>query len=269
MRAKHLLLIPFLCLPSLVQADPVDDLVDALGVPAIVEIMRAEGLAHGGELAQDMLPGGDGPGWSATVSRIYDAAQMEETVRQAFQDNFADVDVTALLTFFTDGPGAELVQLEISARQAMTDPDVEEAAREAWRLAKADDDPRLAPLEDFAGANDLIEANVTGALNASVQFYMGLVEGGAFAMGESDILTEVWQQEEETRTDTTEWVYAFLMMAYGPAGDAAVEAYTDLSKTPAGRVMNTALFVGFNEMYNDISYELGLAVAREMQSQDL
>lgn len=269
MTAKYLVLISSLWLPGYAQADPVEELVDALGVPQIIEIMRDEGLAHGADLAQDMLSGGAGPGWSRTVQRIYDVEQMEAAVRAAFQDSFEGADVAPLLAFFTEGPGAQLVQLEISARQAMTDPDVEEAARTAWQIAKEEGDPRLPPLEAFTQANDLIEANVTGSLNSSVQFYQGLVDGGAFEMSERDILTEVWEQEEDTRADTTEWVYAFLMMAYGPAGADAVNAYTDISQTPEGRLMNTALFAGFNQMYYDISYELGLAVARDMQAQEL
>jgi hypothetical protein len=42
-----------------------------------------------------------------------------------------------------------------------------------------------------------------------------------------------------------------------------------LSRTDAGRALNRALFAGFNKMYDDISYALGMAVAREMQVQEL
>jgi len=88
-------------------------------------------------------------------------------------------------------------------------------------------------------------------------------------MSERDILAEVWSSEEETRVDTREWVYAFLLMAYRPLEDGVVEEYTDLSRTAPGRALNRALFAGFNTMYDDISYALGMAVAREMQVQEL
>jgi hypothetical protein len=118
-------------------------------------------------------------------------------------------------------------------------------------------------------ANDLVEANVAGALNASFHFYRGLVEGGAFSMSESDILNEVWGQEEDTRQDTREWLYGFLLLAYRKMADPALETYIDLSASEQGRRLNIALFAGFNRMYDEISYALGLAAAREMQGQDL
>ena len=117
--------------------------------------------------------------------------------------------------------------------------------------------------------NDLIEANVAGALNASYRFYAGLVEGGAIEMTESEILADVWSQEEETRTDTTEWLYGFLLMAYQPLDADQMDAYVALSASPEGRALNRALFDAFNKMYDDISYGLGLAVAQQMRGQDL
>ena len=51
---------------------PVDVLYRAIGMPAILDIMREEGLVYGEELREDLFPGSGGVRWSATVSRIYD-----------------------------------------------------------------------------------------------------------------------------------------------------------------------------------------------------
>ena len=110
---------------------------------------------------------------------------------------------------------------------------------------------------------------MVGAMNASMQFYGGLVDGGALELSQDEILRDVWEQEEETRTDTREWVHGFLLMAYGPLEDSTLKTYTALSETPAGEAMNRALFAGFDRMYGDISYALGRAAARQMQTQDL
>jgi hypothetical protein len=59
------------------------------------------------------------------------------------------------------------------------------------------------------------------------------------------------------------------MLAYGPLSSEVLGDYIDLSQTEAGKAMNRALFEGFDIMYEDISYALGLAVARQMQGQDL
>lgn len=251
------------------QAATAEDLLDALGVPQIVSIMREEGLEYGETLAEDMIPGGSTGGWTATVDRIYDEARMLDTLRGVFRQEFGDADLAPLMAFFDSETGRQVVDLELSAREAMRDPEIEEAARAAYRDLEETGSGELDGISAFVEANDLVEANLVGALNASYMFYLGLVDGGALDMSEQDILTEVWSSEEETRADTREWVYAFLLMAYRPLEDGVVAEYTDLSGTAPGRALNRALFAGFNKMYDDISYALGMAVAREMQVQEL
>jgi hypothetical protein len=250
-------------------AAEVDDLLDAMGVPQIVEIMRAEGLEYGETLAADMVPGGSTEGWRATVDRIYDEARMLETVRAVFTQEFGTADLEPLITFFDSETGQQIVSLELSARTAMREQEIEDAARAAFRDLEGTDSETLATISEFVDTNDLVEANLVGSLNANYMFYLGLVDGGGLQMSEQDILTEVWSSEEETRADTREWVYAFLLMAYRPLADGVVQDYTNLSKTEPGRALNRALFAGFNEMYDDISYALGMAIARQMQVQEL
>ncbi|PRY76471.1 DUF2059 domain-containing protein [Marivita geojedonensis] len=250
-------------------ATPANDLLDALGVPRIVELMRAEGLEYGDTLAEDMVPGGGTAGWQSTIDRIYDEERMLATVREVFAAEFGDAETDPLLAFFESPTGQQIVSLELSARDAMREQEIEDAARAAFRDLEGGDSRELAAISDFVETNDLIEANLVGALNANYMFYLGLVDGGALQMSEADILTEVWSSEEETRADTREWVFAFLLMAYRPLEDGVVESYTELSQTDPGRALNRALFAGFNKMYDDISYALGMAVAREMQVQEL
>ena len=88
-------------------------------------------------------------------------------------------------------------------------------------------------------------------------------------MTEEEILSEVWAQEEDTRSDTREWLYAFLLVAYRPLSDAVLDEYVALSASPEGRAMNRALFAGFNAMYDEISYGLGLAAAQQMLGEEL
>ncbi|WP_146591226.1 DUF2059 domain-containing protein [Puniceibacterium confluentis] len=250
-------------------ATPSDDLLTALGVREIVDVMRAEGLDYGDELARDMLPGGRSSAWSAAVSTIYDTDWMYETVRTEFAATLGDEDLSPLLAYFTSEEGRRIVELELEARRAMVDADVEDMARATFSDLDGSGDKRLERLEAFVEANDLIEANVTGALNASFKFYSGLVEGGALEMSEAEILADVWAQEDETREDTREWLYGYLLLAYGPLSDDVLEGYIDLSSSPAGQLMNRALFAGFNTMYDDISRQLGHASALQMQAQEL
>jgi len=164
-----------------------------------------------------------------------------------------------------------LVDLEIGARRALMDEDLEEASKESAALAIADEAPRVAMVEDFIAANDLIETNIVGAMNSNYAFYIGLLDGGAFGqdLTEEQILKDVWSQEPEIRNNTFEWVYSYLLLAYQPLSDEELETYIAFSKSEAGQDLNTALFVAFDSMYEDISRALGLASSRYMAGQDL
>ena len=71
------------------------------------------------------------------------------------------------------------------------------------------------------------------------------------------------------RSDTETWVYSYLSMAYQPLADSDLEAYVALSETEAGRVLNRALFEGFDQMDVAISRALGTAAARFMAGEDI
>ncbi|KNG95246.1 DUF2059 domain-containing protein [Pseudaestuariivita atlantica] len=257
--------------PGLAWSEPSlpDRLLDAMGVDGIVAIMRDEGLAYGDELAAQMVPGGPDESWRAAVARIYDTDRMTQTVRVNFAEAIDGTDITPLIDFFESPGGRQLISLELSARAAMMDEAVEEAAKDAFHAAEENPDDRFRQITEFVEVNDLVDSNVVGALNSNIVFYQGLVDGGALDLGDEDILRDVWEQEEETRSDTREWVYGFLLLAYKPVEDDVLQDYIDLSATKAGMALNRALFAGFDAMYSDISYALGRAIAREMQVQDL
>lgn len=267
-RAGLLVLLWCMLLALPARAEPVGDLMRALRIDSMLQIMRQEGLAYGGEMAGDIVPGGGGS-WTAMVDGIYNVDWMRDVVAEGMAAVIAQGDSDPLVSFFTSELGVRIIELELAAREAMIDDAVEEAARESYRALAAAEDPRVAQVGRFIEANDLLEANVTGALNASFQFYSGLVNGGGLAMSEAEILADVWAQEEETREDTREWLYAFLLLAYEPLTDEELDAYIALSETVQGRALNRALFSGFNAMYDKISYALGLAAASQMTLQDL
>ncbi|MHA6325905.1 DUF2059 domain-containing protein [Roseivivax sp. CAU 1753] len=254
--------------PGAAFAAPVDDLIDLLRIDATIAVMREEGQGYATDLARDMF-GGPSVGWQQTVASIYDADAMVASVSEGIRAALDPDAVGPLLEFFDSDLGREVVALEIGAREALLLEDVEEAARADYRNLTGEGDPTIALIERFVVSNDLIEQNVTGALNASFAFYNGLADGGALEMSEADMLDDIWGQEEATRRDTEEWVYGYLMMAYGPLTDAELETYVTLSESEVGRALNRALFAGFGQMYDDISYALGLGAAAEMSGIDL
>ena len=246
-----------------------DKLLTALGMEKMVELMRQEGLSYAVELGDEMLPGGYSQRWGDVVARVYNTDAMEISVRRGFAKGLEGVDITALEAFFYSPRGARIVALEISAREAMMDEAIEDEAKAKARAFERAGDDAFVLVDEFVKAGDLLEANVVGALNSNIQFYRGLVDGGAFELSEAEILADVWDQEDETREETREWLYGFLIMAYTPLEPGALEAYTELSQTKAGKALTAALFEGFDSMYGDISYALGLAAAREMQAEEI
>ncbi|MEL6509188.1 MAG: hypothetical protein AAFQ32_05325 [Pseudomonadota bacterium] len=259
-----------LLLPGAARADT-DALYDAMGLDRIVDVMRAEGLVYGAEMATDFLNGMGGPDWDRAVDDIYDTNKMTATLKTAFDDAMGDTDTAPLIAFFNSEVGSEIVALEISAREALLDDAVDEASRTQLEAALADDDPRLTLIRSYIDANDLVESNVVGALNSNYAFYSGLVDGGAFPfdMTEDQIIRDVWEQEQEIRAETEEWIQSYLLMAYQPLSDAQIESYITLSKTPEGAALNRALFESFNTMFTEISRALGLAASIYMGGQEL
>ncbi|MEO1197571.1 MAG: hypothetical protein AAFX45_15570, partial [Pseudomonadota bacterium] len=119
--------------------------------------------------------------------------------------------------------------------------------------------------------NDLIGSNLMGAMNSNYAFYQGLNDGNGLPeeLTEEQMLTNIWEQEDEVRQETETWVYSYLAMAYQPLSDDDVEAYIALSESDEGRALNRALFESFDAMYSTISRALGLAAAQYIVGQDI
>ena len=247
-------------------------LYEALALPALLQVMRDEGIGYGYDIGVDFFPG-ESPGadWIDLVGAIYDLDRMEARISADFATALAGDDIDAMLAFFTSEPGRTIVSLEVSAREALLDDAVEEAAKEAASIALADDAPRMALIQEYAEVNSLVETNVVGALNANYAFFSGLMEGGSFpqSMSEDEILADVWSQEPDIRANTTEWINSFLFMAYQPLSDDDLQAYIAFSQSEAGQEVNEALFAAFDAMFIDISRNLGRASARFMTRQEL
>jgi hypothetical protein len=257
-------------LPALADEDAAA-LFEALGMPEIIEVMREEGVGYGETIRADLLQGQGGAGWTSTVSEIYDAAAMERQMLDGFESRLEGVDLAPLLAFFDSERGRRIVELEVSARRAFLDEEIEQAAEAAAATLREERPDRFALLDEFVEVNDLVESNVMGAMNANYAFFMGLVEGEAFdeALSEQEILADVWSQEAEIRTDTEEWVYSYLALAYDPLSDEDIAAYTALSRTEEGRALNLALFGAFDDLFNDISRRLGRGAAGFMVGEDI
>ena len=259
-----------LCLLITPQLARAASLSEVLRLDETIEIMRAEGLSYGENLAEDLFPDSSAIGWDAEVSRIYAPERMVGALEAALETVPADAQET-LVTFFESEVGQRIIRLEITAREALLNDAVEEASLENLRRMIVAEDPRLDQIERYSDANDLVNENVVGALNANYAFYQGLREGGAlpFDMSDDEILADVWSQEDGIRTDTTEWVMSYLAMAYQPLSDDDLDAYIDIAESEAGQALNRALFDGFDILFKEISRDLGESASKYLVGEDI
>lgn len=257
--------------PGAAQDARVAELAEALRISEVLGIMQTEGVAYGEEVGDALLGERAGRSWSATVEEIYDEARMSALFFDRFEAELSQSALAPLIDYFEGDSGARIIALEVSARRALLDDEVDEAARLRLEDLRADDDPLLDQIAGFVRANDLLEENVAGALNSTFGFYMGLIESGApgFDMSEREVLAEVWAQEDEIRADLDEWLYSFLALAYHPLDRAELDEYIDLSRSEAGRALNSALFAAFHEMFETLSHELGREAGRVLAARDI
>ena len=264
--------------PARATPEMVRSLGDVLQMDKTLTIMSREAVANAAEVAPDLFGGASPADWTAAVTKLFDPA----TARAAFDAGLLPAMTTAnqgdlqqALAYFNTPMGQRMLDLELSAREALMDADVEAAAKQSWADLLADPMPASAQraqlIRDIVAATDLIESNVSSAMNGNLAFFQGLAEAGGFAaeMTQDDMLAEVRAQEAELRADTADWLYPFLAMAYTPLSDDELRDYIAFSKSPAGQALNGVLFLSFDQMGAAQSRGMGLAAGRLMVGQDI
>ncbi|WP_413871841.1 hypothetical protein [Albidovulum sp.] len=248
-------------------------LEDALRLREVFSVMSEEGSDYGAQIEADMFPGAGGPSWVKAVNGIYSVDRILPIFDAAFETELAEAkaDVPAMIAFFESDLGRKVTTLEISGRRALLDKAVEDASRLKYEELSAAGDAKMALVDAFVDANDLVEANVAGAMNANYAFYRGLGDAGVLPDGLTDdeIIAEIWAQEESIRGETDIWIRSYLAMAYAPLSDAEIRQYAGFSDTPAGKDLNAALFAGFDAVFTEVSHQLGRAAGGVMAGQEL
>ena len=180
-----------------------DAILEAMQTEALLKVLQDEAVKAGADLADSMMPGRPVEGWTQTVARINAPSRTGPLLSRRFAEALEGRHAGAILDYLTTPLGRRIVGLELSAREALRDPSVQDAVLADYAEMRREGDPRADQIDAFIKANDLIDANVVGALNANAAFLKGM---GAAAAGdaadrlsEADILTQVWQQEPELR----------------------------------------------------------------------
>lgn len=259
--------------PLPLRAGPAEDIARAMDLPRLFAILSREGERYGAELEPELFGSSGNARWAEVITRIHERGRIERAVMARLGQDLAGQEAATarILAYFTAEPGRQIVELELAAREAMLDESVTEAAEASHAAMLEADDPRLAQLDRLVAANDLIEQNVAGALNANLAFYRGMVAGGAAVavLPDAELMADLWSQEPQYREDTTTWLMAYMVLSYGPLADEQLDSYIAFSLTPEGQLLNRVLFAAFNATFNELSRDIGLAAARLLQGQDI
>ena len=267
-------------LPSGAQVGPemVRQLGDALRMDETLQIMAREADASTAEIAPELFGGTVPDEWTQALAALFDPVTSRAAFDAGLAAAIANRDPTVLagaITFYQSPLGLEVLALELSARAALLDMDVESAAKQSWADLQADPMPasaaRVALIAELVAAGDLIESNVSSALNGNLAFFQGMAESGGLGatMSDQDMLAEVRSQEADLRAQTQDWIFPFLAMAYTPLSDQDLRRYIDFANSPSGKALSNVLFLAFDQMSTQQSRGMGLAAGRIMAGQDI
>lgn len=254
-----------------------DDLSRAFLLPELFDIMAEEGRSS--VLADGAVPlqGRDLAQFTSDVEGIYHAERMLADFTQALDAELAgspDVRADALEFAATD-LGRRVLRLELAAREALLDDDVDALARLALDDARAGVSgeagfQRLQLVRERIDANELVELNVSLGLNTSFAYYRGMMAENAVQGMSSDMLLQlVWAQEPEIRADIEDWVESYFLMTYQPLDAEDMQAYVDYVGTPLAQDFNRAMFRAFDTVFSEISYQVGRALGRRLNFEEL
>ena len=193
--------------------------MDHLELSELIHIMRTEGLEYAATLNTEMLNGQGGAVWEDQIDAIYDTQLMSEVVRKEIA-TIPENQLREINQFYGSNLGAKIVDLEIAARNAMTDNDIKNIAEDNYQIVLAKDPKSLLQVNLMVSEGDLLEQNVTAALTSNYRFYLGLVDGGSFDASEQEVIEQTWEQEDDIRLDTVKWMMGYLLLSYQSLDEA-------------------------------------------------
>ncbi|MEO0403074.1 MAG: hypothetical protein AAF214_11920 [Pseudomonadota bacterium] len=247
-----------LSVQSAVANTTVNQLVNVMGVPALIQAFSEEGVGAGETINQNFLSGQGGDVWAETVRRLYDPARLEVELTASLAEVLdADVASQALL-FFESEIGAKVIALEVAARQAMQNADLEATARAAGAQAGE-------TVVDFLALRNLIERNTTAAITAQTAFFAGLVE----TSGRADVAPDIQEQRSTIMAETESWLRGYYALIQSPLSADEVAIYTAFWDTDVGKALDDAMFAAFGASYASLSYGLGQAAGRLLPQNEL
>ncbi|MEL7099149.1 MAG: hypothetical protein AAGM84_10015 [Pseudomonadota bacterium] len=235
----------------------VDRLFDAAGLPELIASFADDSRLGARDLDDSFLQGQGGDVFAETIDRLHDPARLIETMRAGVSDRLDPDDAAQALSFVESEMGQRIARLEVEARQAMSNDDVEAAA-----LAAADraDDAVVAMIE----LRNLPERNADISFNAQVAFWAGV----AATAPDFDV-PDIEGQRDAIAARSRTWVTGFYMLVASALEDGDLETYSAFWDTEVAEAWDDAVSAALEEMYSELSFATGQAVGRLLPQNEL
>jgi len=258
------LIVLLLCLPHVTVAQGAQDLSRSLRLPELAQILAEEAMKAAQEIDAEMLAGQGGPIFATQIEAINDPATLVDEVAQSMADALSDPDQTALLVFTDSDQGQRAIDLELAARRAFIDPEVEDFAR-----AQAEDSPHADAIDRLIAAGDMIGQNRDTTILTTEAFYRGLREGGALDLTDAQITDLAREQASDGDADTRAWLEAYFALAYSPLSAADMDVLVAFWETDVGLRFSDALYDAFDAAYGARWFAMGQAAALFLSAEDI
>ena len=251
------------------KADDISDLYDALQMDRVNEIIRVEGIRDAQGTGEAYLSANSVERFVDQAKSVYQLDSMEKDFKRLLTENLSTSDASEILLFYRRPIGKIASELEVSARVAISETEIEEMAKTKLEEAKALKNTRLDEIESVIKTLELVEQNLIGAYAAQFAFMYELSKLGVIELSRQEMIDIITNDEEKLKGEIFEWLMAFSHMAYAPMSDEQFSVYNDFSKSDLGIALNKALFSVYNEMAKDQSQSLANILGEFMKSEDL
>ena len=251
-----------------------DRLWEVLEISSLMPVLQDEAVVEATGMEGTLFRRGGTGQWIELVKQIHDPKRLEDLFREGADkklDQFDSRLIEKAEEFYESDLGKRILAKEFKVRIDFVSKETEDKAKLDFARAEEEGSSRVDLINRLIDEADLIEPNVAGGMNAIMAFSRGFSDGGGYPMpmDHQQILTYTIEQEPQLRSDTQDWIGAYLMTAYAPLSDAELERFIDFSVSPEGRALSEAMFSGFDLLYNKTSYELGMAAASQISGREL
>ena len=243
-----------------------DRVVSALALDRLAGLMSEEIVASGDPL-QPVEPGASDPEWAVIAGRIAAAPRIRTGLRQGVARGLSGLDPGAraamaeALGFLESDLGRRVVGMELAARAALADPEIEAEARAGFARAAGRGDPRVDQIRRLIAASDTVEPAVAASLGIAMASMMAMQETLGLAPTAEAVAEDVWLLEPELRAEQAGWIEALFFLSTATLTPPEMERLIAEAARPGSRRLGAMVDAAAADVFVRVARDLGRAAA--------